>query len=203
MNEIVFSKNPMTNSSECYVCVLCDVTKLSDKMEMDKIFAPGMVVAVTTEKELPVYPDLDAIVQDTIEATFNPDIDKTFHFDLGDVDQLFIFKAMLLGDATHTANPTVFTAKACLIGEALDMPPIRTEIKLKAAKFGKTLLEGQKSAREKQKETEKSNIDISSIMDKFNLGGMMNGEMPDMSKINESLNNAIEDKSDNTETPNS
>ena len=184
MDSLVFSNNPMTNGCKCLVCAICEEDdELSRQTELNKVFKPGAVVAVEEEKELPVYPDLDAIIQDTIEATFNPDIDKTCHFDLGDIDNLYIFNAMLLGDASSTAIPSVFTAKACIIGDALDMVPIRTEIRLKAAKYGKTLIEGQKSARELQKEEEAKNIDYTDIMNKFNLGNMMNGGIPDLSQF--------------------
>ena len=184
MDTLVFSNNPMTNGCKCLVCAICEEDdELSRQAELNKVFKPGAVVAVEEEKELPVYPDLDAIVQDTIEATFNPDIDKTCHFDLGDIDNLYIFNAMLLGDATPTAIKSVFTAKACIIGDALDMAPIRTEIRLKAAKYGKTLIEGQKSARELQKEEERANINYEDIMNQFNLGNMMDGGVPDLSKF--------------------
>ena len=175
MDSLIFSNNPMTNGCECIVCVIAEKDSEDQINEMHNVFRPGQVVAVTDEKNLPVYPDLDALVQDTIEATFNPDIDRTCHFDLGDIEDLYLFRATLLGDATSTAIKSVFTAKAILIGEPYDMVPIRTEIRLKAAKYGKKLIEGQKSARELQKEEELKDIDYNGIMDKFDLGSMLGG----------------------------
>jgi len=180
MDNIIFSNNPMVNGCECIVCVIIDNDNEIQKMEMGNIFRAGQVVAVTDERNLPVYPDIDSIVNDTIEATFNPDIDKTCHFDLGDVDDLYMFKAVLLGDATSTAIKSVYTAKAVLISEPIDMVPIRTEIKLKAAKYGKKVDENNMSARKLQIEKD-LDYRANKVMQHVDFDEMFYGQ--DMSRI--------------------
>ena len=180
MDTIILSNNPMLNGCECIVCVIIDDDNEIQKMEMGDIFRAGQVVAVTDERNLPVYPSIDAIINDTIEATFNPDIDRTCHFDLGDVDDLYMFKAVLLGDATSTAIKSVYTAKAVLISEPIDMVPIRTEIKLKAAKYGKTAAEDGKSARKLQIEKD-LDYRAEKIMKNVDFDEMFYGQ--DMSRI--------------------
>lgn len=151
LNNVVSSTNPMKQGDICYLCIICDEGSIKDMATLHEYFAPGRIVASDPDKELPVYPDLNCIVRDTIEATFNPDIDKTMHFDLGDVDSLHIFKVKLLVDANSTFSALVYTANACIIGEKLDMAPIRTEIKLKAIKYGKEFDTDKLSASQKQK----------------------------------------------------
>lgn len=151
LNPIVSSDNPMKAGCECFFCLICKETDLENTALMNQYFAPNSIVANSPDKELPVYPSLDNIVRDTIEATFNPDIDKTMHFDLGDVDDLHIFRARLLVDANATCTGLVYTVNACQIIEKMDMVPIRTEIRLKAVKYGKTIDIDSMSASEKQK----------------------------------------------------
>ena len=174
LNPIVGSDNPMKAGCECYFCLICKDTDLENKALMAQYFSPGNIVANSPDKELPVYPNLDNIIRDTIEATFNPDIDKTMHFDLGDVDDLHIFKAKLLVDANSTSTGLVFTVNACQILEKLDMVPIRTEMRLKAIKYGKTIDPDAMSASEKQK------YDQSGITDLVR--SIKAGENPDFSK---------------------
>lgn len=155
---IVSSDNPMKAGNECFLCILCAADDVENQAILSQYFAPGMVVANSPDKELPVYPSMDNIVRDTIEATFNPDIDKTMHFDLGDLEDLNIFRVKLITDANGTSTGLVYTVNAVMIMERMDMVPIKTEIKLKAVKYGKTLDPNTMSASRKQK-YEESGID--------------------------------------------
>ena len=155
---IVSSDNPMKAGNECFLCILCAADDVENQAILSQYFAPGMVVANSPDKELPVYPSMDNIGRDTIEATFNPDIDKTMHFDLGDLEDLNIFRVKLITDANRTSTGLVYTVNAVMIMERMDMVPIKTEIKLKAVKYGKTLDPNTMSASRKQK-YEESGID--------------------------------------------
>ena len=157
-SNIVSSDNPMKAGNECFLCILCASDDVENQAILSQYFAPGMVVANSPDKELPVYPSMDNIVRDTIEATFNPDIDKTMHFDLGDLEDLNIFRVKLITDANRTSSGLVYTVNAVMIMERMDMVPIKTEIKLKAVKYGKTLDPNTMSASRKQK-YEESGID--------------------------------------------
>ena len=157
-SNIVSSDNPMKAGNECFLCILCAADDVENQSILSQYFAPGMVVANSPDKELPVYPSMDNIVRDTIEATFNPDIDKTMHFDLGDLEDLNIFRVKLITDANRTSSGLVYTVNAVMIMERMDMVPIKTEIKLKAVKYGKTLDPNTMSASRKQK-YEESGID--------------------------------------------
>lgn len=157
-SNIVSSDNPMKAGNECFLCILCAADDVENQAILSQYFAPGMVVANSPDKELPVYPSMDNIVRDTIEATFNPDIDKTMHFDLGDLEDLNIFRVKLITDANRTSTGLVYTVNAVMIMERMDMVPIKTEIKLKAVKYGKTLDPNTMSASRKQK-YEESGID--------------------------------------------
>lgn len=157
-SNIVSSDNPMKAGNECFLCILCAADDVENQAILSQYFAPGMVVANSPDKELPVYPSMDNIVRDTIEATFNPDIDKTMHFDLGDLEDLNIFRVKLITDANRTSSGLVYTVNAVMIMERMDMVPIKTEIKLKAVKYGKTLDPNTMSASRKQK-YEESGID--------------------------------------------
>lgn len=151
LNNLVTSTNPMKAGDECFLCVLCKESKLKDVQLLKEYYALGRIIANNADNELPVYPDLDCIIRDTIEATFNPDIDKTMHFDLGDVDDLHIFKVKLLVDANPTFSKLVYTVNACIVGPELDMAPIRTEMKLKGIKYGKQFDTDSLSAAQKQR----------------------------------------------------
>ena len=157
-SNIVSSDNPMKAGNECFLCILCAADDVENQAILSQYFAPGMVVANSPDKELPVYPSMDNIVRDTIEATFNPDIDKTMHFDLGDLEDLNIFRVKLITDANRTSSGLVYTVNAVMIMERMDMVPIKTEIQLKAVKYGKTLDPNTMSASRKQK-YEESGID--------------------------------------------
>ena len=171
---IVSSDNPMKAGNECFLCIICAATDVENQAILSQYFAPGMVVANSPDKELPVYPSMDNIVRDTIEATFNPDIDKTMHFDLGDIEDLNIFRVKLITDANRTSTGLVYTVNAVMIMERMDMVPIKTEIKLKAVKYGKTLDPNTMSASRKQK-YEQSGID--KIIKQMQESNMENSEM--------------------------
>ena len=111
-SNIVSSDNPMKAGNECFLCILCAADDVENQAILSQYFAPGMVVANSPDKELPVYPSMDNIVRDTIEATFNPDIDKTMHFDLGDLEDLNIFRVKLITDANRTSSGLVYTVNA-------------------------------------------------------------------------------------------
>lgn len=161
----------MSNGDLCLICVVADdMENLQELSDIYAMFSPGNIVTANDHRILPVYPDLDAVVRDTLDANFNSSIDKTCHFDTGDIDNLFIFEGMLLGDAEPTSSPDVFTARACLINGMLDMDQIRTELRLKAIKFGKMNPEGQLSAYHLQKINDPDDDpDYQSILEKYDM----------------------------------
>ena len=58
-SNIVSSDNPMKAGNECFLCILCAADDVENQATLSQYFAPGMVVANSPDKELPVYPSMD------------------------------------------------------------------------------------------------------------------------------------------------
>lgn len=167
---IITPYNPMKNDCRCLACALVDVNNAQELAELYSMFSPGNIITSNENRELPVYPDLDSLVKDIIEADFNNDIDKTYHFDMGDIDNLFIFEVSLLGDASPTSKYGVYIAKAFIVLGMLDIDQIRTELRLKALSMGKMPQDGNKTAWETQKEEHPDEEpDYNSILEKYDM----------------------------------
>ena len=85
-------------------------------------------------------------------------------------ENLLIYHCTVLGDAEPTSSSDVFTAKACIVNGMLDMDQIRTELRLKAIKYGKMIPEGQLSAYHYQQENEPAEEpDYQHILEKYDM----------------------------------
>lgn len=167
--------NYLENGSKCLICVVVDdMNNIQELSDIYAMFDVGNVVTANDKRILPVYPNLDAVIRDTLDANFNSSIDKSWHFDAGDIDNLIIFECTLLGDATATDSPDVFIAKACAIDGMCNMDQIRDQLKTKAIKFGlidpEDKNQDKKSAYKEHKEKEpEDEPDYQHILQKYDM----------------------------------